>query len=195
MYKILTYNILYFFILLITVTLSSCDGRDKLFKNPKQTLANKGMLLSFSERINYLPESYSETVTDTILNTGYNVHIKTYIDMNSNVIKSKNKDNLNIKTFYRNAIADISVESNDKIIFNQTISKAFISNAIEGISEVLHPYILKSIWIDDDHIASKDSVIFNILFRKPENATAHKSFLLTISKDGDFKITETTTKI
>ena len=70
-----------------------------------------------------------------------------------------------------------------------------MSNTIEGVSEELNPYILKSIWIDDDHISSKDSVIFNILFNKPEDASAHKSFLLTISKDGDFKITKTTTKI
>ncbi|MDW5288382.1 hypothetical protein [Formosa sp. PL04] len=195
MFKKLKSSILCVIVLIIITTLSSCDGRDKSRINPKQILADKGMLTSFSERINYLPENYSETITDTILKTGYNVHIKTYMDMNSNVLKAEIKDSLNIKTFYRNAIADVSVEVNNKNIFNHTISKIFITNNIQGISEALQPYIFKSIWIDDDHVTSEDSVLFNILYSKPENASDNKSFLLTISKEGDYKITETITKI
>ncbi|MFB9053750.1 hypothetical protein ACFFVB_11750 [Formosa undariae] len=195
MFKKLKYNLLGVFIFTIIATLSCCDGRAKLNKNPKQILADKGMLTSFSERINYMPESPSETITDTILHTGYKVYIKTYSDMNSNVIKAALIDNINIKTFYRNALADVSVKRNDKTIFNQTISKAFITENIETTPEALQSYILKSIWIDDNHISSKESVIFNILFNKAEDTTKYKSFLLTISKEGDYKITETTTKI
>lgn len=188
MFKKLKNNILHVIILIIISTISSCDGRDKSRINPKQILADKGMLASFSERINYLPESYSETITDTVLKTGYNVHVKTYIDMNSNVVKAKIKDSLNLKTFYRNAIADVSVETNNRNIFNHTISKTFITNNIVGISDTLQPYIFKSIWIDDDHVTSEDSVLFNILYSKPEDASDNKSFLLTISKEGDYKI-------
>ncbi|WP_299781098.1 hypothetical protein [uncultured Formosa sp.] len=195
MFKIRIENSIYFLSLLIIITFSSCDGRDKSRQDPKQILTEKDMLTSFSERINYVPESFSETVTDTILHTGYKVHIKTYSDMKSNILKSKIKDSLNIKTFYRNAISDVSIAFENKNIFDHTISKAFIINNIKGTPETLQPYILKSIWIDDDHVASKDTVLLNILYRKPEDAKENKSFLLTISKTGDYKITETTTKI
>ncbi|WP_159023192.1 hypothetical protein [Formosa sp. L2A11] len=195
MFKTPIKNSFCFLVLLLIITFSSCDGRDKSHQDPMQILANKDMLTSFSERINYVPENVYETVTDTILHTGYNVHIKTYPDMTSNILKSKIKDSLHIKTFYRNAIADVTVKVENKNIFSQTISKTFISDNIKNTSELLQPYILKSIWIDDDHVSSKETVLLNILYSKPEDAKQNKSFLLTISKTGDYKITETTTKI
>ncbi|MHA7944106.1 hypothetical protein ACJOV8_013600 [Formosa sp. 3Alg 14/1] len=195
MFKKLTYNLLGVFILLIITTLTCCDGRHKLNKKPRQVLADNGMLTSFSERINYLPEHYSETITDTILNSGFKIHMKTYSDMNSNVLNVKTKGNLEVKTFYRDAMADVSVQLNNHTIFNQTISKTFISKHIKEVSDGLQPYILKSIWIDDTYVSSKNSVSFNILFNKPGTTTEYKSYLLTITNEGDYKITETTTKI
>ncbi|MBP1840845.1 hypothetical protein [Formosa algae] len=194
MYKILYHNILQFSILLLIVTCSSCDGRDKSHKKPKQILADNGLLESFSERINYVPEHYTETVTDTILHTGYHVRIKSYTDMNSNILTTEKKDSLDIKTFFRTPVAEVAVDFKNETIFNHIISKTFISDKLENVSEALHPYQLKSVWIDDDHIASTDTVQMQILFCKPNVISDHKSFLLSISKTGDYKITEIKTK-
>ncbi|WP_066217974.1 hypothetical protein [Formosa haliotis] len=195
MCKSLLNRILSVIILTIATLLSSCDGSSKMHKNPKQILAEKNMLSSFSERIVYLPETYTETITDTLLSTGFKIHIKTYTDMNSNISKTEIKDSLNIKTFYRNVLADISVENEQNTVFKQTLSKSFINKNIEGASEWLKPFILKSIWLDDKHIATNSSIVLNILYAEPENQTQHKTFQLIISKTGEYQISEINSKI
>ncbi|WP_146035198.1 hypothetical protein, partial [Formosa algae] len=176
MYKILYHNILQFSISLLIVTCFSCDGREKSHKKPKQILADNGLLESFSERINYVPEHYTETVTDTILHTGYHVRIKSYTDMKSNILTTEKKDSLDIKTFFRTPVAEVAVDFKNETIFNHIISKTFISDKLENVSEALHPYQLKSVWIDDDHIASTDTVQMQILYSKPDVISDHKSF-------------------
>ncbi|QDO95038.1 hypothetical protein FNB79_14015 [Formosa sediminum] len=190
MFKNLTKSILQIFISLLILILFSCDGQDKLHKKPQQILEENGLLESFSERIIYNPETYTETVTDTLLHSGYQVHIKTYLAMNSNIIKSEIKDSLNIKTFYRNALAEVSVSLKKTTIFNQIVSKTFIGKNIKGAEETLQGYRLNSIWIDDGNFAVQDAILLRILYCKPDQVTDTKSYLLKIFETGNYKITE-----
>ncbi|CDF79148.1 conserved hypothetical protein [Formosa agariphila KMM 3901] len=195
MFNSLINKIVYFLFILTIIIFSSCDGRDKTHVKSLQILEDKNRLTSFAERIKYFPEHYSETITDTILSTGYTIRVKTFVDMKTNILTSNAHTSYNTKILYRNANANVLVTLDDKILFNETISKGFIQHHRNDTSKLLDSYILKSIWIDDSQDFSKDSVIFNIFYSKPEDASINKSFLLTISKQGDFKITETTTKI
>ena len=50
-------------------------------KTNTEVLKEHKLLDSFSEQIKYIPEKYTEVITDTILSNGFRVKIKYYYDM------------------------------------------------------------------------------------------------------------------
>ena len=55
-------------------TFLNCDGRDRLKDHKKTSLEASNQQKSLDDNITYIPESYSEKVTDTILKNGYKIY-------------------------------------------------------------------------------------------------------------------------
>ena len=90
--------------LVAVIAMCSCDGRKKAFRSAQNDLIKNEILDSFTETIRYYPKEYTEIVSDTILNNGYNMHIRLYSDMENAVIV-EGKDN----THYRPFIVDVTI--------------------------------------------------------------------------------------
>jgi len=119
-----------FIFLLVIATIGivsiSCDGRDRVFKTNTEVLIENKLLDSFSENISYVPETYTEIVTDTILNSGFHVKLKTFTVMDKHVIHAFKQDTVVYKKYYREFVTDVIVSKNSKEIFNERIDKQFI---------------------------------------------------------------------
>lgn len=119
-----------FIFLLVIATIGivsiSCDGRDRMFKNNTEVLIENKLLDSFSENITYVPETYTEVATDTILYNGFHVKLKTYTIMDKHIVNEFKQDSIVYKKYYREFVTDVIVTKNDKEIFNERIDKEFI---------------------------------------------------------------------
>lgn len=119
-----------FIFLLVIATIGivsiSCDGRDKVFKTNTEVLIENKLLDSFSENITYVPETYTEVATDTILYNGFHVKLKTYTIMDKHIVNEFKQDSIVYKKYYREFVTDVIVTKNDKEIFNERIDKEFI---------------------------------------------------------------------
>lgn len=119
-----------FIFLLVIATIGivsiSCDGRDRVFKTNTEVLIENKLLDSFSENISYVPETYTEVATDTILYNGFHVKLKTYTIMDKHVVNEFKQDSIVYKKYYREFVTDVIVTKNDKEIFNERIDKEFI---------------------------------------------------------------------
>lgn len=119
-----------FIFLLVIATIGivsiSCDGRDRVFKTNTEVLIENKLLDSFSENITYVPETYTEVATDTILYNGFHVKLKTYTIMDKHIVNEFKQDSIVYKKYYREFVTDVIVTKNDKEIFNERIDKEFI---------------------------------------------------------------------
>lgn len=119
-----------FIFLLVIATIGivsiSCDGRDRVFKTNTEVLIENKLLDSFSENITYVPETYTEVATDTILYNGFHVKLKTYTIMDKHIVNEFKQDSIVYKKYYREFATDVIVTKNDKEIFNERIDKEFI---------------------------------------------------------------------
>jgi len=173
-------------ILGIIITLISCDSRDRINRTPKEILKEKNLLESFSERVSYFPQEYSEVKTDTILSNGYHVNVKTFTDMESSYLKQFKHDSINYKYHYRDFKAEI-VASHNSIIFHDVIDKQYILKHDKAVSYYMETSILKSVWVNQEESLNQNKLVLNILFTQPKTNT-EKVFELVIDNKGDKKL-------
>ena len=99
-----------FLLLLFSVALIalSCDNK----KSHRQILLEN--IDDYKKEVSidvktYKPEHSFEQQTDTILNNGYTIKLKTYLDMDRSVVFKQTKDTINYQTHYRNFKFDIYI--------------------------------------------------------------------------------------
>lgn len=119
----------YFLFLLFIgcITFSSCDGRItkqdalkksiKTFKNTKHTL----------KIATIFPETYAEVENDTILSNGYRVKIKNFTNMDK-LVELPKSIVLDKPHDFRQIDSEITVYKDDKLIFKDVISNAFLED-------------------------------------------------------------------
>jgi hypothetical protein len=126
---ILSSKQIYLVISIIILTVSvGCDGRDRMHKTNEEVLIENKLLDSFSEVIEYFPETYTEIDKDTILSNGFKVKIKSFTNLNSSVLAVSKKDTIVYKEYFRDFINDISVFKNNQPLFDKRIDKTFLVN-------------------------------------------------------------------
>ena len=177
-----------FFILfiLIIITFLSCDGRGRKHKTNEDVLKENQLLDSFSESIKYIPETYTEVETDTILSNGFRVKIKTYTEMQDNVLNEFTIDTIKYKFYYRNYTGKLDVYFNNSPILEETIDKAFLNKAKDR--EFWDDAIMAGISLDDIN-STKKEVSITVLYCIPESEIC-KEFIIIVDKKGNSKLKE-----
>ncbi|MDO5971492.1 hypothetical protein Q4Q35_16925 [Flavivirga aquimarina] len=175
------------FILISVVMLSSCDGRDRKYKTNAEVLKENKLLEAFTEEIKFVPETYTEIKTDTLLSNGFEVKI-IYHSLEDNFVletrKSKN-DSL-VKIHHKNFEAQLLISKNNTVISKGLINKklfyefesaTFWANAIMQLT-----------WIDYN-ASNEDMLFLNTSFCIP-NTGECKDFTLKIDEQGSIQIKE-----
>ena len=159
---------LIFIIFLISFTIISCDGRAKIYRSNQEILKEHGLYEAFSERITYIPESYLETSTDTILSHGYEVKMKSYTDMDNSFLSSYTKDNILHKNYFRNINTHITILKNNQEISSKLITKDTIIEFDKSLEKSIHNTIIQGIWINEYASLIHNNVTINVLLFEPE---------------------------
>ncbi|WP_308992816.1 hypothetical protein QLS71_015860 [Mariniflexile litorale] len=181
-------NKLIYFLLIVFVFLSCTGGKTK--KDSLKTSVEKFKdSIGVLEIVKYFPETYSETITDTVLSNGFKVKIKTYANMNSSVINTFEADTIVYKHFYRDYISEITVFKNDNKILSESIDKPFFLKHNNELKEYFEIAILSGVWINDNEELTKDKTSIYIMYTQPETDNYYLSEMI-INSDGTFLINE-----
>lgn len=177
------------FIFAITLANVGCDGRDNVFKTNKEILKKHNLYESFSERITYIPERYSETITDTIMSNGFNVKIKSYTDMDESVLKDFSKNDIHYKNYHRNIKALVSIEKSNRNIVSTLITKQLFLEYDSTLNSVLKNKEIRGVWLDEYASIVQNKIILNVQLREPETNN-QINFMLGFDDEGNIFINE-----
>jgi hypothetical protein len=150
----------------ITIAFTSCDGR----KTNNQSLTESIEVFKMNNtivKVSYIPEHYIERKTDTVLSNAYAISIKTYTDMDSNIIKSIKTDTIHYNSYYRNVISQINIKQKNDIVFHQIIDKAFISSHTDN-ADLLDKSILQGVWLNQALSLQNDAVVIDLRYCEPK---------------------------
>lgn len=181
---------LLFLLVLTSISFIGCDGKERVHLSNTEVLKQHKILDSFSEKIEYIPEQYSEINTDTILSNGFRVKLKAFVDMENSIMKIKNINSLHYKTFYRNRIINLYVEKNDKQIFSKIINNNFFIENIEKNTNInLKNFVLSEGYTTYDDTYVSDKITFTIFF-KNFLTDESKSYQLEVNNSGKYRVFE-----
>ncbi len=172
------------------IVLVSCDGRDRAKKSNTDVLKEHKLLDSFSESIRHFPETYTETITDTILSNGYKVKIKNFTDMENSYLDEFKQDSILYKHYYRDSKANISV-TNNTVVFNELIDKTFFLNFDNSLSTFFNKANLDGVWLNEEKTLSNSKITIDVVFCKPESDIC-EFFNLMIDENGKYEIVNVT---
>ena len=150
-------------LLLIAITIvTSCDGRDRALESNKERISRSNVSIDAIEIVKFVPEQYLKTVTDTLLDSKTNIQVSYYSSSNKSVIIANNEHN---ETHYREFESEIKVFKNDKLLFEDIISK---SNFITNEQNFWKNAVLQYVWLDDFE-SSDDNYKLFCSFLVPES--------------------------
>lgn len=175
--------------LTIIIVLSSCDGRNKAFRTAADDLKDSKVLDSFSETTTYFPETYVEVVTDTLLNNGLQVKIKTYTDMEDIILNEFVADSIKYKHYYRNYTGEIHIAHNKTLVFDQKIDKSLFKALSPDFN--WKEAIMGQIVLDQENTNAKQ-VFIDVFYCVAESENC-KDYKLIINRDGELKIKDLNT--
>lgn len=172
-----------FLLFIILIALISCNGRDRVKKSNQEVLIENKLLNLFSENIKYFPESYAESTTDTILNNGFRVKIKTFTDMENSVLNTFEVDSIKHNHYFREIISEIVVFKNKKQIFKNKIDDTFLS-------VMLSDYIINEIYIDEQKSldTNKLHLITSLCIPRSVNCPVYS---ILIDENGKYEVLKT----
>lgn len=180
-----------FFTLLSIVfitTLIGCDGKERARLSLNQKVEKSDLSKSYFENVKYIPESYAETVTDTILNNGFKIKIKHFVDLNNHIEVIKKTDSLTTKYKYREQLANVTVTKNNQVIFDNLITKDFFRNFSIGYdrNELLKDKVLQS--VSYEPFTHKNYVLIYFDYILPMQKERNYRFILKIKDDKEIEL-------
>ena len=177
-------NKLYFILALGIIIIIGCNGRERYYKSNNEILQENKLLDSFSENIQYIPESYTEVEVDTTLSNGFRVKIRTYTEMEDHVINEFTIDSINYKFHYRNYTGQLEVFYKNEAILEKTINKSYFKE--NGDKEFWEKAILAGISLDEDTLTI-EKVFINVFYCIPESEIC-EDFKIIVDEKGESSI-------
>ncbi|MFI0428889.1 hypothetical protein [Mariniflexile sp. HMF6888] len=179
------------YILVIVLAFVSCNGKTK--KDTLKTSVEKFKdSLGTLEIEKYIPETYSETVTDTILSNGFKVKVKTFTDMKHSVLNIFKQDTIVYKHYYRELASQVTINKDGNEILKLLVDKNFIIEhdaAFEFNKEFYNESAFYSIWFSELNSTIYDHVVFIVSICKPESDDC-LMFEITIDMKGNYQVKE-----
>ncbi|MCC1485607.1 hypothetical protein [Winogradskyella immobilis] len=177
-------RILYLLLFIVSVAVTSCDGRKTNQQSLTESIESFKKKNTFEEHL-YIPQNYLKRETDTILSNHYSVNIKTFTDMESDILKSIKKGNINYSYHHRNIISQIHVKQNNSTVIHQSINKSFIAKYTND-QAVIDNSILQGAWLNQN-LSLEDTIVIDLAYKEIDTK---KDFLyqLSINKNGNIRV-------
>ncbi len=175
------------FLLILVVCSASCDGRDRVYKTNTDVLKENKLLDSFSENVTFIPDTYTQVVTDTILSNGFRIKIETYSDMKESILNTVTSDAIIHKKYYREFKSNVVVYKDDKEILSKQIDKPFFAKNFETLNTASDNLVLSSVFVDQEIQTNNDETKIDVNYYHPIN-NYYLNFRIIVNETGDFKI-------
>ena len=173
-------------LLMLILIFASCDGKDRSRYTHQEKLEKSKLTGSFFEQVQYIPQDFTEVVTDTILSNGYHIKLKVYSDMNTSVLKEFKKDTITYKRYFRAFKGEIIITLNNEEIINKTLEKIQFSNNTDA--DFWKDAVLGNVSLNYER-SNDDEVFLNAFYRIPET-NHYKDFNIVIASNGKIRIEE-----
>lgn len=182
-----------FLLAIVFLVFVGCDGKDRVHLTNSEILKEHKLLDSFSEKVKYIPEQYSEVVTDSLYDNGFRVKIKMYTDLDRDVLFTKTEESITYKEHYRNFKFDILIEKNNSIIYQKSFDKDIINKELAVFSNNIPKSslyfnfgklaVLKYIEVDYEP-SLKNMIIINFMYAIP-NTDRYSTHSLIVNDKGN----------
>jgi hypothetical protein len=173
-------------LLILIFSLASCDGRDRVYKTNTDILKENKLLDSFSENITFIPETYTEIATDTILSNGFHIKMKTYSHMEQSVLKEFELNTIKHKEYYREFVTEVIITKNSKEIFNKKVDKQFFDKLKNELQ--LNNAIVK-LMVDESSSVENNSMTLSAMIQKIDSKKVTFCDII-IDSEGNFELKE-----
>ncbi|GEM_PF-3146053 len=180
-----------FIIFIGIVALTSCNNRTTERDSLEQAVSRFKKSLEPIEFVEYFPNGYSEKRTDTILSNGVKVSIKSYTDMNRDIIHKTTKDTISVVTeIHRKWVSEVKIEKNGELIFNETIDDAFFQKYTGINTKALLNTINLETAINTDNFENSNNYIIIDTGLKFIKENKHFLYSMRIDESGNFSINQ-----
>jgi len=105
---------IFFILQIICFAIVGCDGKDRVHKSNTEVLKEHKLLDSFSEKVEYIPETHTEINTDTILGNGFRVKIRYLRHIKEYVSIEYDEDSIHHRKYYYDFVSKVTVYKDSK---------------------------------------------------------------------------------
>lgn len=173
-------------IIVIGLGFTSCDGRRNHHESLNESI-KEFKKKSAVQNTDYIPKTFHEVITDTIMSNGKHIRLKAYTDMKNSVVKtSKKQDNITLEKHYREVLTEVTLTNNDRVFFRQTIDKNLILKNDISKTALLKSSTCLGIWLDEFKSLGDDTVLITTYLEPETQEKAHYNII--IKPTGDFHI-------
>ena len=177
---------LLFLLTLVSVMFIGCDGKDRVHLSNTEVLKEHKLLDSFSEKVEFIPESHVEINTDTILNNGFRVKIRYHRHIKEYVSLEYNEDSIHHIKHYYDFVAKVTIYKGSEEIFKKDIYKRSLEKHSVYFVKKVQNLIMNPSYIDYERSLKKDEVV--IVFPLCTTDTQDCLFYeLIVNKNGSFE--------
>lgn len=177
-------------ITLMLFVLQSCDGRKSQHEALQQSIAEFSNTRTIEKDI-YIPETYHEIISDSTLSNGFKTKIKTFTRMDENLVITVRSNNLLKRSNYRIIDGHVEVRFNNTLVFDEMVTKAFITRNQKVNHRSLEGFILSGIWINQEKSLDDNLLSLDILYVHIKN-NSQKTFNLQINSTGHYYLNAVT---
>lgn len=186
MYKLLFKNILSLLFIATIVAFTSCIGNTSKYDALQESIIKFKDSVEPIDIVKYIPKTYSEIKTDTILSNGFKVNIKLFTDMQHSLVNEYEVDFIRYKEHHRVIKADITVLKADKEIFKKTIDKRFLKT--DSNDDIyLRNANIRNLYIDEFASINSNKVVLNIPIHQ-FNERSTPTYNIIIDDKGNYSI-------
>lgn len=181
-----------FIVFIGVIVLTSCNSRTTERESLKQAVSKFKDTLKPLEIVEFYPEAYSEIQIDSTLNSGFNVKVKAYSDMEEFVTFLNPKDGISYVQNYRYFKFDISVTYKEKSIYKKSFDRQLVNEKFgyHGDFDRKAPLyefdklaVLQSINVNDEY-PTKGLVSIYISYYIP-NSSRVAEHVMVINEEGN----------
>lgn len=154
----------------IIISIVSCNGNKTKHDTLKESVEKFKDSLGTLEVESFIPETYAEVKTDTILSNGFSISIKTYTDMNRFVtFKYQVDETLTHIDKFRDWISEVTIKKDNVLIFDKKLDANFFLAQDKSIKDSVSKAINNKVWMNEDFPLEKDYVYLVGGFIFPES--------------------------
>jgi len=155
------------FIFIFITAFWSCDGRKSVHEALNNDIETFKQQASMKD---YFPKTDVQFYSDTLLDSGYRIALKTIPDFNNSVVVESQKNDIEVQTNFRNYMFQLDLYREDDLLttelFNKNRLEALMTKYSEGTD--LKGHVLKAVNVSLDK-TTPNAFVIELIYYTPDS--------------------------